>query len=170
MDSEHTDIIYLQETLTNADLIIPFLQNLKSGWTFHAHDAIGRSGGIALGINIHTIKITSTWGGAGFIGMDIFSFDLGIIILNIYSPCLNRVDLWTHLLNLSIVNSHNLNLGGDLNFSIRYGESWGSHAQINPLSDGMSHLMEQHQLIYIPMHKMMPTWRNRRTGDVFLAR
>lgn len=60
LDSKLIDIIYLQETLEKADQIIPVLQALKSGWIFHAHDVIGRSGGIALGINPRFIKINST--------------------------------------------------------------------------------------------------------------
>lgn len=77
--------------------------------------------------------------------------------MNIYAPYLNRAELWTHLLNLYLVNYDNLILGGDLNFSIRFRESWGSSAQIDPLLDNMAQLMEQHHLFDITMHKLMPT-------------
>ena len=104
--------------------------------------------------------------------MDILSSKLGleIIILNIYAPYLNEVDFSTPLLNLSLVSYDNLIIWGDLNFSIGFWESWGSHAHMDPLSDTMTHHMEEHHLINVPMNKLMPTWHNRRTGDAALGR
>jgi len=111
-------------------------------------------------------------GGAGFIGMDIYSSELGMEfrIINVYAPCLNRDEFWNHLLNLSLANSDNLILAGDLNFSIGHAESWGCNAQLDPLLDTMEQLLEHHQLIYIPMNNIQPTWCNRRTEDASLAK
>ncbi len=83
---------------------------------------MGRSGGLALGINPRTIHLKASWGGAGFVGMDIFSSELGmdLKIVNIYGPCHNREAFWNHLLHLSIIKSEQTILGGDLNFSIGY--------------------------------------------------
>lgn len=64
----------------------------------------------------------------------------------------------------------NLILGGDLNLSIGYLESWGDHAQIDPLSDLFENVLEDHSLIDIPSVKLQPTWRNKRTGEDSLAR
>lgn len=61
-------------------------------------------------------------------------------------------------------------IGGDLNFSMGFGESWGSHAQIDPLSDFFKDILEKHHLADIPMNKAVPTWRNRRIGDAAMAR
>lgn len=104
--------------------------------------------------------------------MDIFSSDLGmdIKIFNIYVPCNNGEAFWNHLLNLSIINYDNIIMGGDLNFSIGFGESWGSNAQVNSLSDIMEKLLERHHLIYIPMVKPQPTWHNCRIGEASLAK
>jgi exonuclease III len=69
IESEPIDIIMLQETLCSADQITRAMQALVPGWIFFANDAVGRSGGLAIGINPRSIKVDSTWGGAGFIGL-----------------------------------------------------------------------------------------------------
>lgn len=111
-------------------------------------------------------------GGPCILGMDIFSSELGLNfrIINVYAPYHNRVEFWNHLLQLSLMNSNNLILGGDLNFTIGHEESWGHHTQLDPLSDYMEHLLEQHHLIDIPMNKKQPTWYNRRIGNAALGR
>lgn len=69
--------------------------------------------------------------------MNIFSLDLGmdLNIVNIYVPCHNREAFWNHLLNLSIINNDDIIMGGDLNFSIGFGESRGGNAKVDPLWD-----------------------------------
>jgi len=72
LGNEPCDIIFLQETLGRFELIVRTLLTIMSRWNFQALDAAGRSGGIALGVNPESIKVTSAWGGHGFLGMDIF--------------------------------------------------------------------------------------------------
>lgn len=74
--------------------------------------------------------------------------------INIYAPHINKDDYLNHLLNLSLINSDNLILGGDLNFSFGHAESWGYTAQLDPLSDTMEKILEQHHLLHIPMNKL----------------
>lgn len=64
------------------------LQALCPGWIFQGLDDNGRSGGLAIGINPRKGKPLSSWGGRGFLGMDIFMGELGfpIHIINIYGP------------------------------------------------------------------------------------
>lgn len=80
------------------------------------------------------------------------------------------IEFWNHILNLNLTNFENPILGGDLNFSIGHAESWGHNAQLNPLSNTMELLLEQHELVDVPMNKMHPTWCNKRTGESSLAR
>jgi len=68
------------------------------------------------------------------------------------------------------MNTENLILGGDLNFSLGFRESWGSSAQMDSITDFMRRMLEQHDLIDIPMHHPLPTWWNRRIGSAALAR
>lgn len=111
-------------------------------------------------------------GGPGFLGLDLFSADLGtnLRVINIYGPCHQRESFWNRLLSLHILSAENTIIGGDLNFSLGYSESWGSSTQIDPITGYMTDLLERHDLIDVPMIKILPTWRNRRIGEAALAR
>lgn len=166
------DIILLQETLGPADSVTTTLSSIAPGWLFSALDSSGRSGGLAIGYNPASIKALGTWGGPGFLGLDLFSADLGtnLRVINIYGPCHQRESFWNRLLSLHILSAENTIIGGDLNFSLGYSESWGSSAQIDPITGYMTDLLERHDLIDVPMIKILPTWRNRRIGEAALAR
>eukprot|EP00253_Pinus_taeda_P006367 PITA_06367 len=161
----------LQETLCSADQITRAMQALVPAWSFHAIDAVGRSGGLAIGVNPRSIKMDSTWGGSGFIGLEIFSAELGMTlrVVNVYAPCSHRESFWQHLLQLSMMNEDRVIIGGDLNFSLGFRESWGSEAQFDPITDYMTNLLEQTNFLDIPMQRLLPTWRNRRVGDAALS-
>lgn len=141
---EPIDIILLQETLGEALLVSNSLHSICPRWIFTALDASGRSGGMAIEYNPHSIKSLATWGGKGFLGMDLYFAESGkeLRILNVYAPCQGREALWYHLSKLFLTSVDNLILGGDLNFSIGYSESWGSAAQIDPLLEVMETLLD----------------------------
>jgi len=168
---ELPDIILLQETLRPAESITHSLNTLSSRWKFLATDAVGRSGGLAIGYNSKSIKLDSSWGGQGFMGVDIFSMDLGLTlrIVNIYGPCQQRESFWRQFLIRDLMTLERTILGGDLNFSLGFKESWGSMAQVDSITDFMRSILEQHDFIDIPMQKPLPTWRNRRVGAAALA-
>eukprot|EP00253_Pinus_taeda_P003996 PITA_03996 len=169
---EAIDIIMLQETLGSAEHITSSLYSISLGWNYMEMDVVGRSGGLAIGYNPKTIRVTASWGGHGFLGLDLFSEELGtnLQIVNIYGPCQQREHFWQHLLGLSIFSSDHIIIGGDLNFSPGYGESWGSMAQVDSISGFMTDLLEQFNLMDVPMNKPLSTWRNRRVGEASLAR
>lgn len=77
-----------QETLGPADHITCSLQSLAPSWTFLSMDAIGRSGGLAIGYNAQTITVDASWGSTGFMGFDIFSTQLGnnLRVVNFLDP------------------------------------------------------------------------------------
>ena len=83
------DIILLQETLGLAEHITSSLQSISPGWTFKAMDVVGRSGGLSIGYNPRTIKVSTSWGDHGFMGIDFFLAKLGtnLRVVNIYGPC-----------------------------------------------------------------------------------
>lgn len=92
IETDPIDIIMLQETLGNTDSIEQSLLTIRPRWQFHALDAIGRAGGLAIGYNPQTIKVSATLGGMGFICMDLLSTELGetLRIINVYGPCQRR--------------------------------------------------------------------------------
>eukprot|EP00253_Pinus_taeda_P034846 PITA_34846 len=137
------------------------------GWHFQAIDVNGRLGGIALGYNPRSINIMCTWGGIGFIVVDIYSTELRTEIrtINIYGPCYHRENFWERILATNIFQSDNIILGGDLNCSLGYSKSWGHHAQANPLVVFFEQLVDLHNLIDIPSANLAPTWRNKIIGE-----
>lgn len=60
-------------------------------------------------------------------------------------------------MHLSLKNSSNLIMGGDLNFTIGHMESWGHNAQLDPLFDFMEQLLEKHHMNGIPINKKQLT-------------
>jgi len=56
-------------------------------------------------------------------------------------------------------------LGGDINFSLGLLESWGFHAQQDPLSAYFENFLELHNLLDIPSTKLMPTRRSNRARE-----
>lgn len=68
-----------------------------------------------------------------------------------------------------ILQYGNIILGGDLNFSLGYLESWGHHTQADPLAVFFEQLLDSHNIIDIPTTKLAPTRRNR-SGEDNLAR
>ena len=166
------DIIFLQETLFKADSATSILDAWLPGWSFTAIDVSGRSGGIAIGFKNNTIHLKNIWGGGGFLGADIYSKEMeeNLKIINVYGPCLNRELFWQNLLGSPLLQAENIILGGDLNFSIGFSESWGHLAQIDPLSDFFGQLLEDHHWIDLPSAKIQYTWKNNISGDQSLAR
>lgn len=110
-------------------MISQTLLSLLPGWHFQGLDVVGRSGGLAMGINPKTIEVISSWGGKGFLGMDVFAGDLGknICIMNIYAPNQNRLEFWQSIMDNPLITCSTI-IGGDLNFSIGNEESWGHHS------------------------------------------
>jgi len=93
-------------------------------------DVVGRSGGLAIGYNPRTIRVDASRGHFGFMGIDIFSAELSkyLRVINVYGPCHQREHFYQHFLTLYILALGHIIIGGDLNFSLGFKESWGSSA------------------------------------------
>eukprot|EP00253_Pinus_taeda_P019083 PITA_19083 len=148
------------------------LKSSFPGWSFHAIDAEGHSGGLAIGIKEGRMLINSLWGMDHALGTKISSPDMGVslLMLNIYGPCQGREQFWNNLLSKDLIKDRSLILGGDLNFSIGTSEAWGPNARVDPLSDFFSNTLQAHNLIDVNTLKVKPTWRNRRIGEGRVAK
>eukprot|EP00253_Pinus_taeda_P033361 PITA_33361 len=148
------------------------LRSTFPGWSFHAIDAVGHSGGLAIGVKDGRMLINSFWGMDHALGMEISSPDMGVslLMLNIYGPCQGREQYWNNLLSKYLIKNRSLILGGDLNFSIGNAEAWGPSAKEDPLSDFFSNTLHSHNLIDVNLIKAKPTWRNRRIGEGRVAK
>lgn len=114
--------------------MVKALLSIMPGWHFQALEVVGQFGGLALGINPRSIRVIASWGGQGFLGMDLFSVELAkqIHIINIYAPYQHRLAFWQWFLDNSMIIPSTI-LGANLNFSIGHEESWGHHSQLDPL-------------------------------------
>eukprot|EP00253_Pinus_taeda_P016222 PITA_16222 len=161
------DILFLQETLGRSLEVESVLRISFPGWVFHAIDAEGHLGGLAIGVREGRLQINSLWGMAHVLGMEVFSLEMGFpfLVLNIDGPCQGRESFWKNLLSISLLKDRSLILGGDLNFSIGNAEAWGPSAREDPLSDFFANTLLSHKLIDVNLIKVKPTWRNRRAGE-----
>lgn len=110
---EQVDVIFLQETLGLTEPITHLLESILPIWNFNSLDVNGRSEGIVMGYNTRTIKMNNIWGGSGFIGVDLYTSDLGneLPIINVYVSCQNQAFFSEHLLRSNLLQADNLILG-----------------------------------------------------------
>eukprot|EP00253_Pinus_taeda_P030772 PITA_30772 len=148
------------------------LKSLLPGWSFFAIDSSGHSGGLAIGYREGRIKYINLWGTKHVMGMEVISpvFSSPFLIVNIYGPCQGRELFWTDLLAKSPMNSSLMVVGGDLNFSMGRAEAWGPSAREDPLSDFFHKALLDKNLIDPSPIKLKPTWRNRRSGEDWIAK
>lgn len=90
LTSNQLDIIFLQETLCSVDTLTPTLNSWLPNLTFHALDASGRFGGIAIGLCNKSLELRNIWGGRGYIGVDIYAptLESKVHIVKVYGPVL----------------------------------------------------------------------------------
>lgn len=117
--------------------ITSLLESIFPLWSFIGSDSRGRSGGLALGWNIRSIKMNSAWGCESGLGLNCFLKELSKVfsILNIYGPNLDQVPFWEFLLNKSFISNKEIIIGRDMNFSMGAAESWGPKVRSDPLSE-----------------------------------
>jgi hypothetical protein len=158
--------------MTDSSAISATLSSLLPGWTFLGLDAAGKSGGLATGWCTNSIKLLNYWGVNSYVGIDIFVEGLGkyFRILNVYGPYLDIIPFWETLFNLKILKVKNLISRGDLNFSLGEEEIWGPSARLDQLTTRITHLFSSNRLLDIKPRKLLPTWRNMRTGEARVAK
>lgn len=61
-------------------------------------------------------------------------------------------------------------LGGDLNFSMGVSEIWETQAHLGPIYNFLVHKLEDSILYDLELRKFLPTWRNKRTREDFVAK
>ena len=156
---EHPDVILLQETMGEGEVIRERLESWLPGWSFVTVDARGRSGGLAVGWKNCRVKMINAWGTEAILGVEVFSEDLGIplSVVNVYGPYLNRAHFWNSLFQSTLVNGDSVVLGGDLNFSLGQSEIWGPHAQADSLAGFFVQKLMEKGLLDIEPAKLKPT-------------
>jgi hypothetical protein len=93
-----------------------------------------------------------------------------ITLLNIYGLCLERKRFWNNVADSRLLLHKNLIIAGDLNLTVSTGEVWGGSAQAGPLAGFFKAFFQNNKLIDIQPEKVVPTWRNGRTGVDSIAK
>lgn len=135
-------------------------------------DAVGKSEGLAIGWVASQIRCENIWGFQSGMGIDVYSreTDRAFTMINIYNPYQDRLSFWERLFNKSWWNIPGLIVGGDLNFTIGEAEIWGENARVDELSEYFRQALARIRVLDIPSPKLLPTWRNHRTGGSYIAK
>ena len=99
------DIILLQETLGVGSEVKTKLESWFGGWCFETLDVRGRSGGLAIGWNIRSVKVLNVWGMDSVLGISIKALEHvdTFDVINIYGPYLNIIPFWDTIFNHSLL-------------------------------------------------------------------
>lgn len=169
---EHRDIFFLQETLGEGDCISKPLESFFISWKCISLDARGRLGGLFLGWDSWKILVQIYWSISFGLGVVEFSIELDstFTFINLYGPNNDRVHFWNYFFRKSMLGDAHLIIGGDLNYSTRATESWGSQAIFVSLSDFFSHKIDANYLINLIPINLHPTWRNHHVCEGKVAK
>jgi hypothetical protein len=96
--------------------------------------------------------------------------NLKVKLINCYGPYADRVVFWEELKRIGIFYEENLIIGGDLNFTISSREVWGVVVRVDPLQHFFIHLVQNGGLVDVEPVKILPTWRNGRKGQDYIAK
>ena len=61
IEKQSLDVIYIQETMCEGDILIKEMEILVKGWQFVSIDAKGRSGGLLLGWRTRNFILMNAW-------------------------------------------------------------------------------------------------------------
>jgi exonuclease III len=172
IDSEHLDILLLQEKMGEGEEVKYRLISLLRGWNFESLGSTQRYRGLYIGWNTRSIKVINSWGFKSGIGITILSLKLEdpLNIFNIYDPCQNRGPYWDKIFSKSFLKYQQVILGGDLKFSLGFSEVWGTHVRVDPLTNFFNQKMVECNLLDIEPIKLKPTRRNNIVGDSSVAK
>jgi len=170
---EHTnpDVIFLQETLSTEQKSRAFFHSFHSSWVSVAVSSLGNSGSLLVAWDPSFFDLAPflTCGGLLLVGRCLAT-NQELAFLNVYSPCQDKIHFWTLLANSGILSIPNLILGGDLNITLSADEHWGGLSLPGPSEAFYRDLFLSNNLIDILPTRLIPTWRNGRSGNEAIAR
>ena len=89
--------------------------------------------------------------------------------INCYGSYSDREGLGEEIKNEGILKEKIVILGGDLKFTTSFREVWGDHARVDSLQTYFSMLIQEEGMVDVEPLKSLPTWRNGRRGQEFIA-
>jgi len=93
-----------------------------------------------------------------------------ISILNVYSSCVERKEIWDQLEDSGFLALKNLIIAGDLNLTLSSGDIWGGFTSLGSLPRYFKDFSQNNNLIGIVPRKVVSTWQNGRSGVDLIAK
>jgi hypothetical protein len=165
-DKTQPNIVFLQETLESAQKSRSFMHAFRMHWFCYAVNSFGTFGGLLASWDpsIYTLVPSLTIGGL-LLACSCLSSKREIALLDCYVPCVEKRRFWTLVADSGMLSVRNLIIAGDLNLTLSLGETWGGSASAGSLEGFFKALFQNQNLIDIEPRKVVPTWRNRRSGS-----
>jgi exonuclease III len=141
------------------------MNEFRPSWVSCAVNSVGTSGGLLVtwDPNIYDLIPHLTCGGILLTGRCIAS-QRELTLLNVYGPCSEQKSFWNLVAESGLLSFKNLIIAGDLNITISPDEVWGGTSSTGSMAGYFKVLFQSKNLIDIQPDKLVPTWRNGRTG------
>ena len=153
-----TDLIFLQETLSDDQKAREFIHRFRPSWLSSAINSIGNSGGLLVAWDPYVFDLTPflTIGEILLVGRHLET-NKDLNFLNVYGPYVDRKKLWTSLVNNGLLSTPNLILGGDLNILLSEDEHWGGTSPSELNKAFYRDLLASNNLIDVLLSSLIPT-------------
>jgi exonuclease III len=171
IDTIHPSILFLQETLVDAQRSLAFINGLKPKWLVSVVNSVGTSGGLIVAWDPAYFDLKSfIWCGGILLSGTCCANKRQVNILNIYGPCTENLEFWTKLSDSGLLAKPNLILAGDFNLTLSSVDTWGSHSSLDVVALHFSVIFQLHNLIDLLPAEMAPTWRNGRSVSTCISK
>jgi hypothetical protein len=144
---------------------------LHPHWIFCGAESLGIFGELLIDWNPRKYDFSSLLTSARIMleGL-VKDLDRRMKVINCYGLYFDREVFWESIKRDDILKEHNMVLGGDLNFTTSYREVWGVHFREDSLQPYFSQLIQEEGLVDVEPIKLIPTWRNGRGGEDYIAK
>jgi hypothetical protein len=164
-------LVMIQETMVDGFNEREVFSKKFPAWDFYAVDSKGFFGGLLSAWNTKKSNFNAFLTPAGIL-LEGFvkKINKNLKLINCYGPYADRQSFWNTIKNDGILKESNLILGNDLNFTISARETWGNNARSDPLDSYFNQMIQGEGLIDIEPINLLPTWRNGRGTQDYVAK
>jgi len=129
-----SDMVFIQETMSEAKKSCSYFLKLFHGWEVCAIDAVGNSGGL---FSICNMRICDMLAFSSTVGIlldgRLKGYDKPIRLINCYGPYRDKETFWKTTEDIGLLCDHDLIVGGNLNLTLSDSKCWGTH-RMDPLA------------------------------------